>query len=215
VADAAELNELDPAESDGIGLVRTELLFHGRERLPDEEEQFASYRRLLESAGRRPVTIRTLDAGGDKPIPGLTRSGESNPFLGVLGVRLSLRRPDVFRVQLRALARAATAGNLKVMIPMVTTAHEKRRCRALLNGRRGVAGTLIVEKIVGAAAEEGRDLETLKAIGESVNARRRSIGVALSSCTVPAAGKPTFEIGEDEMELMSASMASPADAESS
>jgi dihydroxyacetone kinase-like protein len=68
-------------------------------------------------------------------------------------------------------------------------------------GRRGVAGTLIVEKIVGAAAEEGRDPEALKAIGESVNARTRSMGVALSSCTVPAAGKPTFEIGEDEIEL--------------
>jgi dihydroxyacetone kinase-like protein len=68
-------------------------------------------------------------------------------------------------------------------------------------GRRGVAGTLIVEKILGAAAEEGRDLEALKAIGESVNARTRSMGVALSSCTVPAAGKPTFEIGEDEIEL--------------
>jgi phosphotransferase system enzyme I (PtsI) len=138
VADPAELNDLDPAESDGIGLVRTELLFHGRERLPDEEEQFASYRRLLEWAGPRPVTIRTLDAGGDKPIPGLTRLGETNPFLGVRGVRLSLRRPDVFRVQLRALARAAPAGNLKVMIPMVTTAEEMRRCGALLN--EAVAG---------------------------------------------------------------------------
>jgi phosphoenolpyruvate-protein phosphotransferase (PTS system enzyme I) len=133
VADPADLRGLDPAESDGIGLVRTELLFHGRERLPDEEEQFASYCRLLEWAGRRPVTIRTLDAGGDKPIPGLTRSGETNPFLGIRGVRLSLRRPEVFRVQLRALARAATAGNLKVMIPMVTTAEEMRRCRALLS----------------------------------------------------------------------------------
>src|SRR5271163_224418 len=68
-------------------------------------------------------------------------------------------------------------------------------------GRRGVAGTLIVEKIVGAAAEAGRDLEALKAIGDSVNACTRSMGVALSSCTVPAAGKPTFEIGEDEMEI--------------
>ncbi|MGO8915581.1 MAG: phosphoenolpyruvate--protein phosphotransferase [Stellaceae bacterium] len=133
VADPAELDGLDPAESDGIGLVRTELLFHGRERLPDEEEQFAIYRRLLDWAGGRPVTIRTLDAGGDKPIPGLTRTGETNPFLGVRGVRLSLRRPDIFRVQLRALARAATAGNLKVMIPMVTTAEEMRRCHALLS----------------------------------------------------------------------------------
>jgi phosphoenolpyruvate---glycerone phosphotransferase subunit DhaK len=68
-------------------------------------------------------------------------------------------------------------------------------------GRRGVAGTLIVEKIVGAAAEEGRDLASLKALGDRVNAATRSIGIALTSCTVPAAGKPTFEIAEDEMEI--------------
>jgi dihydroxyacetone kinase-like protein len=68
-------------------------------------------------------------------------------------------------------------------------------------GRRGVAGTLVVEKIVGAAAEEGRDLEALKALGDSINQRTRSMGVALTSCTVPAAGKPTFEIGDDEMEM--------------
>ncbi len=68
-------------------------------------------------------------------------------------------------------------------------------------GRRGVAGTLVVEKIVGAAAEEGRDLATLKALGERVNGATRSMGVALTSCTVPAAGKPTFEIGDDEMEF--------------
>jgi phosphoenolpyruvate---glycerone phosphotransferase subunit DhaK len=68
-------------------------------------------------------------------------------------------------------------------------------------GRRGVAGTLIVEKIVGAAAEQGRNLAALKALGETVNARTRSMGVALTSCTVPAAGKPTFEIGEGEMEM--------------
>lgn len=68
-------------------------------------------------------------------------------------------------------------------------------------GRRGVAGTLVVEKIVGAAAEEGRDLAALKVLGDKVNARTRSMGVALTSCTVPAAGKPMFEIGEDEMEM--------------
>jgi len=68
-------------------------------------------------------------------------------------------------------------------------------------GRRGVAGTLVVEKIVGAAAEEGSELERLKALGDSVNERTRSMGVALTSCTVPAAGKPTFAIGEDEMEM--------------
>jgi len=68
-------------------------------------------------------------------------------------------------------------------------------------GRRGVAGTLIVEKVVGAAAEAGGDLQALKALGDKVNARTRSMGVALTSCTVPAAGKPMFEIGEDEMEM--------------
>jgi dihydroxyacetone kinase-like protein len=68
-------------------------------------------------------------------------------------------------------------------------------------GRRGVAGTLVVEKIVGAAAEQGRDLASLKALGERVNARTRSMGVALTSCTVPAAGRPTFELGETEMEM--------------
>jgi len=79
----------------------------------------------------RPVTIRTLDAGGDKPIPGLTPDGESNPFLGLRGLRLSLARPDVFRVQLRALARAAAEGDLKVMLPMVTRPQELEATRAL------------------------------------------------------------------------------------
>src|SRR6266436_1964835 len=119
VTGLAELEGLDPAHVDGIGLMRTEFLFQGREKLPTEEEQYQIYKRMLEWAAGRPVTIRTLDAGGDKPIAGLTQSGDINPFLGVRGVRLSLRHLDVFRAQLRALARAAVAGNLKVMIPMV------------------------------------------------------------------------------------------------
>ena len=132
VTGLAELADLDPAKVDGIGLMRTEFLFQGREKLPTEEEQYQIYKRMLEWAAGRPVTIRTLDAGGDKPIAGLTRSGDINPFLGVRGVRLSLRHLDVFRAQLRALARAAVAGNLKVMIPMVTVPEELDRCRALL-----------------------------------------------------------------------------------
>src|SRR5258707_14694611 len=87
---------------------------------------------LLEWAAGKPVPIRTLDAGGEKPIAGLTEPGDINPFLGVRGVRLSLQHLDVFRAQLRALARAAVAGNLKVMIPMVTVPEELDRCRALL-----------------------------------------------------------------------------------
>ena len=132
VTGLAELRGLDPAEVDGIGLMRTEFLFQGREQLPTEEEQYQIYRRMLEWAAGKPVTIRTLDAGGDKPIAGLTQEGDANPFLGVRGVRLSLRHLEVFRAQLRALARAAMAGNLKVMIPMITVPEELDRCRALL-----------------------------------------------------------------------------------
>ncbi len=132
VTGLAELRDLDPAHVDGIGLMRTEFLFQGREKLPAEEEQYQTYKRMLEWAAGRPVTIRTLDAGGDKPIVGLTQPGDINPFLGVRGVRLSLRHLDVFRAQLRALARAAVTGNLKVMIPMVTVPEELDRCRILL-----------------------------------------------------------------------------------
>ncbi|MEW6688922.1 MAG: putative PEP-binding protein, partial [Pseudomonadota bacterium] len=127
-----DLAAIDPAHTDGIGLMRTEFMFHGRERLPDEDEQYRAYCRVVEWAQGRPVTIRTLDAGGDKPVAGLTLEGESNPFLGVRGVRLSLRRPEVFAAQLRALARAAIVGPLKIMVPMVTTPEEFARCRALL-----------------------------------------------------------------------------------
>src|SRR5689334_3868230 len=90
-----DLERISPEHTDGIGLVRTEFLFHDRKGFPDEEEQYHVYQRILEWARGRPVTIRTLDAGGDKPIAGLTRDDESNPFLGVRGVRLSLLRPDV------------------------------------------------------------------------------------------------------------------------
>jgi phosphoenolpyruvate-protein phosphotransferase (PTS system enzyme I) len=133
IADPAELDGLDPAICDGIGLVRTELLFHDRHGLPDEEHQYAVYRRIAEWAQDRPVTLRTLDAGGDKPIRNLTLAAESNPFLGVRGVRLSFARPDVFRVQLRALARAAVHGNVKVMLPMVTLPRELDAARAMLD----------------------------------------------------------------------------------
>ena len=132
VARPEELSGVDPGHTDGIGLVRTEFLFHGREQLPDEEEQYRVYRHIAKWAAGRPVTIRTLDAGGDKPIPGLTRAGESNPFLGVRGVRLSLRRPQVLMVQLRALARAAVHGNVKVMVPMIALPEELAQCRELL-----------------------------------------------------------------------------------
>jgi phosphoenolpyruvate-protein phosphotransferase (PTS system enzyme I) len=131
VTGLAELGNMDPSGVDGIGLMRTEFLFQEREQLPTEEEQYRVYSQMAKWAAGKPVTIRTLDAGGDKPIAGLTEPGDLNPFLGVRGVRLSLRRLDVFRLQLRALARAAIGGNLKVMIPMVTVPEELDRCREL------------------------------------------------------------------------------------
>jgi phosphoenolpyruvate-protein phosphotransferase (PTS system enzyme I) len=145
VAAPEDLAGLDPAICDGVGLVRTEFLFEASHGLPDEDTQYAVYRRILEWAGPKPVTIRTLDAGGDKPIPGLTVDGESNPFLGTRGIRLSLRRPDVFRVQLRALLRAAVHGSLKVMLPMVAIPAEFERAAAMLDAEfaalvaRGIA----------------------------------------------------------------------------
>jgi len=130
VSDPSELDGVDPRICDGVGLVRTELLFGGR--APDEESQLAAYRRIVDWAGGRPVTVRTLDAGGDKPIPGLTLEREANPFLGVRGLRLSFAAPEVFRTQLRALARAAVPGNLKIMLPMVTSPAELEKARAML-----------------------------------------------------------------------------------
>ena len=126
------LDSLDPSHCDGIGLTRTEFLFHGAEALPGEDAQLRFYRRLAAWARGRPVTVRTLDAGGDKPLPGLTPERESNPFLGLRGVRLSLARPEVLATQLRALARAAAGGGLRVMLPMVTTPDELHEVRRLL-----------------------------------------------------------------------------------
>lgn len=132
VGDPAELNTLDAAMCDGIGLTRTEFLFHRSGGLPDEDAQYASYARILAWAAGRPVVLRTLDAGGDKPIPGLAAKGEGNPFLGVRGIRLSLARPEIFRVQLRAMARAAALGTVRVMLPMVSVPGELASARAML-----------------------------------------------------------------------------------
>jgi phosphotransferase system enzyme I (PtsI) len=133
VASADELDRIDPAICDGIGLVRTEFLFHGRDRLPDEEVQLGCYRRVAEWARGRRVVFRTLDVGGDKPVAGLTVNGEKNPFLGMRGLRVSLAAPEVFRRQLRALARAAVHGDVHVMLPMVTVPRELERARAMLD----------------------------------------------------------------------------------
>jgi phosphotransferase system enzyme I (PtsI) len=156
VAAPSELGALDPAACDGVGLVRTEFLFEGRRDFPDEAAQFETYARIVDWAAGRPVTIRTLDAGGDKPIPGLTLDGERNPFLGLRGIRLSLARPDVFRPQLRALCRAAARGPVEVMLPMVATREEVCAAAALLDeeyARLAAAGVAARRPALGVMVE--------------------------------------------------------------
>src|SRR5271166_5798464 len=132
VANPAEVETLDPGSCDGIGLVRTEFLFSGKGGLPDEETQYQAYRRLAEWAAGKPVTIRTLDAGADKPIAGLTLDHEANPFLGMRGIRLSLAKPEIFLTQLRALCRAAAYGAIEIMLPMVALPRELELARGHL-----------------------------------------------------------------------------------
>jgi phosphotransferase system enzyme I (PtsI) len=132
VAHIDDLAAVSPEHCDGIGLVRTELMLRRAADLRDEEHQFQRYRALVTWAQGRPVTFRTLDAGGDKPIEGYTLSAEMNPFLGVRGVRLSLLHPPVLITQLRALARAAAFGEVAIMVPMVTRPAELERVRTLL-----------------------------------------------------------------------------------
>lgn len=131
IDDPSLLAGVDAAPFDGVGLARTEFLFHG-DAPPDEAAQLAAYRAILDWAGDRPVTIRTLDAGGDKAIRGVTVGDETNPFLGLRGCRLYESHRALFETQLRALARAAATapGRLKVMIPMVTRPAEMARFRA-------------------------------------------------------------------------------------
>ncbi|MBZ9773643.1 phosphoenolpyruvate--protein phosphotransferase [Mesorhizobium sp. CO1-1-8] len=138
IADPSEVDGIDIATCDGVGLMRTEFLFG--KTLPDEETQYRAYRKVLEWAGDKPVTIRTVDAGGDKPVSGFTVE-ESNPFLGLRGIRLSLARPEVFRVQIRALLRAAVHGSLKVMFPMIAIVEEYRQAAAMFAEEQAVLAT--------------------------------------------------------------------------
>ncbi|WP_286231345.1 phosphoenolpyruvate--protein phosphotransferase [Neobacillus mesonae] len=117
---------------EGVGLYRTEFLYMGREQLPTEEEQFEAYKAVLEGMNGKPVVVRTLDIGGDKELPYLELPKEMNPFLGFRAIRLCLEEQGIFRTQLRALLRASTFGNLKIMFPMIATLDEFRSAKAIL-----------------------------------------------------------------------------------
>lgn len=121
---------------DGIGLHRTEFPFMVRERFPGEDEQTVVYRQVLEPFAPRPVVLRTLDVGGDKPLPYFPVR-EENPFLGWRGIRLTLDHPEIFLTQLRAMLRAnADCGNLRILLPMVSRVQEVDEARVLLDRAR-------------------------------------------------------------------------------
>ncbi len=135
IEDAAAAVE---AGAEGVGLLRTEFLFLDRATPPSEDDQEAVYRQIAEAMGGRPVILRTLDVGGDKPLPYLPRPEEANPFLGVRGVRLQLNEPDLLDPQLRAAVRVAADHPLRVMFPMVADAAEARAARDAVDRVREV-----------------------------------------------------------------------------
>jgi multiphosphoryl transfer protein len=127
---AADAPQALAAGAEGVGLMRTEVLFLARDSVPTEDEQFEAYRDMAQALGDRPLIIRTLDIGGDKEVPYLHLPKEDNAFLGVRGIRLCLVRPDLFLPQLRAIYRAAAYGRIHIMFPMISTLEDVERARA-------------------------------------------------------------------------------------
>jgi multiphosphoryl transfer protein len=126
--------------AEGVGLLRTEFLFLGRRELPGEEEQAETLREIARALDGRPLIVRTLDAGADKPLPALPMPAEDNPFLGVRGIRLALARPEVLSTQFRAILRVAAEHPVKTMLPMVATLAEITAARELLDAARRETG---------------------------------------------------------------------------
>ncbi|WP_420239852.1 phosphoenolpyruvate--protein phosphotransferase [Telmatobacter bradus] len=145
IGKVADVSKALASGGEGVGLLRTEFLFLDREDAPDEEEQYQSYRAMLEALDGLPLVLRTLDIGGDKPVPYLQQEKEENPFLGVRGIRLCLRHRDLFRTQLRAAFRAAAYGNLKIMFPMIASPEEMRAARDFAEEIRCEVGAEPVE----------------------------------------------------------------------
>jgi phosphotransferase system enzyme I (PtsI) len=124
------------AYTDFVGLFRTEFLYMGKSSLPEEEEQFNLYKKVLERYGKRPVTLRSLDIGGDKTLDCMDLPKEDNPFLGNRALRLCFSRPDIFKTQLRAALRASVYGNLWLMLPMVGSIDDIREAKHYINEAR-------------------------------------------------------------------------------
>lgn len=145
IGGAADARDAMKSGAEGVGLLRTEFLFLGRRQPPSEDEQFAVYREIAETMSNNPVIVRTLDVGGDKPLPYITVPPEENPFLGVRGIRLCLAQPELLREQLRAVLRASKYGKLRIMFPMVSDISEWRAARAMVEEIRAELGVEAVE----------------------------------------------------------------------
>jgi len=124
------------AGAEGIGLMRTEFLYLKRATAPSEDEQYAEYRAIVETMNGRPVIFRTLDIGGDKPLPYLDLGHEDNPFLGLRALRIGLQQPELLLTQLRAMFRAGAGQPIKIMFPMVATLSEARAARQMVEQAR-------------------------------------------------------------------------------
>lgn len=132
IAKAEDVHNAVVNGAEGIGLFRTEFLYMDRNQAPGEDEQFEAYSSVAKAMGGREVIIRTLDVGGDKHIPYLEIEKEENPFMGLRAIRYCLKNTELFKVQLRALLRAACYGNIKIMLPLVCTEDEVIKAKSLL-----------------------------------------------------------------------------------
>ncbi|WP_047237713.1 phosphoenolpyruvate--protein phosphotransferase [Chromobacterium subtsugae] len=146
IRNAADAREAVAKGAEGVGLLRSEFLFDNRDTAPTEAEQAAEYCAVAEALGKeRPLVVRTLDVGGDKPLSYLPLPKEDNPFLGLRGIRVSLDRPDLLRTQLRAILQAAPLTQLHIMFPMVASLEELRAAKAVLAEEQAALGVADVK----------------------------------------------------------------------
>jgi phosphotransferase system enzyme I (PtsI) len=132
ISNAAELESMFGHGAEGVGLLRTEMLFMDREQFPDEDEQFEFYQAIAINAKGKPIIVRTIDIGGDKHLPYFNLPAELNPFLGYRAIRICLDRKDLFIIQLKAILRASAFGDLKIMFPMISNVTEIREAKKIL-----------------------------------------------------------------------------------
>lgn len=134
IASPDDLKRVIENDAEGIGLFRSEFLFMDRNSAPSEEDQFKAYTSVLEGMNDKPVIIRTMDIGGDKEVSYLNMPKEMNPFLGYRAIRYCINEPQIFKIQMRALLRAGLYGNLKIMLPMISSVHEVRAVKEIIEG---------------------------------------------------------------------------------